>query len=132
MLILYDISFFPFQGVLFTFVGINYSENIKSSANSTHLSNHHDDKDDAEEDFPKRNSQTKNVGWSIWSEWATCSRTCDGGVTFQLRRCHSPHGCKGDAVRYKICNMQVSSCSHTPTGFMYFIYCYCIFFAGMS
>jgi hypothetical protein len=28
--------------------------------------------------------------------------------------------------------MQVSSCSHTPTGFMYFIYCYCIFFAGMS
>lgn len=45
-------------------------------------------------------------GWSTWSEWSTCSRTCDGGVTYQLRTCHAPQGCKGDTIRYKICNMQ--------------------------
>jgi hypothetical protein len=50
--------------------------------------------------------RAKNPGWSAWSEWSTCSRTCDGGVAYQLRRCHAPHGCKGEGVRYKICNMQ--------------------------
>lgn len=49
----------------------------------------------------------KNVGWSGWSDWSTCSRSCDGGIAHQLRRCHSPQGCKGEPVRYKICNMQV-------------------------
>lgn len=48
----------------------------------------------------------KKQGWSTWSEWSTCSRTCDGGVTYQLRTCHAQQGCKGDAIRYKICNMQ--------------------------
>ncbi|KAG8227581.1 hypothetical protein J437_LFUL000681 [Ladona fulva] len=47
------------------------------------------------------------LGWSPWSEWSTCSRSCDGGASFQLRRCNAPTGCRGgDAVRYKICNMQ--------------------------
>lgn len=59
--------------------------------------------------FQKR---AKAQGWSSWTEWSTCSRSCDGGVAYQLRRCHAPHGCKGDAVRYKICNMQVSSSIH--------------------
>ncbi|XP_033608182.1 protein madd-4 isoform X5 [Cryptotermes secundus] len=47
-----------------------------------------------------------DFGWSPWSDWSTCSRTCDGGASYQLRRCNSPSGCKGEAVRYKICNMQ--------------------------
>lgn len=51
--------------------------------------------------------RSKKMGWSTWSEWFTCSRTCDGGVTYQLRTCHSQQGCKGEAIRYKICNMQV-------------------------
>ncbi|KOB77865.1 hypothetical protein OBRU01_03339 [Operophtera brumata] len=46
-------------------------------------------------------------GWSQWSEWSLCSRTCDGGVSRQLRTCASPAGCRGEPVRYKICNMQV-------------------------
>ncbi|XP_046398762.1 ADAMTS-like protein 1 isoform X4 [Ischnura elegans] len=47
------------------------------------------------------------LGWSPWSEWSTCSRSCDGGASFQLRRCNAPTGCRGgDGVRYKICNMQ--------------------------
>ncbi|XP_061705546.1 protein madd-4 isoform X3 [Cydia pomonella] len=45
-------------------------------------------------------------GWSQWSEWSLCSRTCDGGVSRQLRTCSSPVGCRGEPVRYKICNMQ--------------------------
>ncbi|XP_072946588.1 protein madd-4 [Epargyreus clarus] len=45
-------------------------------------------------------------GWSQWSEWSLCSRTCDGGVSRQLRTCSSPAGCRGEPVRYKICNMQ--------------------------
>nr|XP_021208563.1 protein madd-4 isoform X1 [Bombyx mori] len=45
-------------------------------------------------------------GWSQWSDWSMCSRTCDGGVSRQLRTCSSPAGCRGEPVRYKICNMQ--------------------------
>ncbi|XP_053620196.1 protein madd-4-like isoform X4 [Plodia interpunctella] len=45
-------------------------------------------------------------GWSQWSDWSLCSRTCDGGVSRQLRSCSSPAGCRGEPVRYKICNMQ--------------------------
>ncbi|XP_059062707.1 protein madd-4 isoform X1 [Achroia grisella] len=45
-------------------------------------------------------------GWSQWSDWSLCSRTCDGGVSRQLRTCSSPSGCRGEPVRYKICNMQ--------------------------
>ncbi|XP_055685140.1 protein madd-4 isoform X4 [Lutzomyia longipalpis] len=48
----------------------------------------------------------RNQGWSTWSEWSMCSRSCDGGVAQQLRRCHSPQGCRGEPIRYKICNMQ--------------------------
>ncbi|XP_075215247.1 ADAMTS-like no long nerve cord [Lycorma delicatula] len=44
--------------------------------------------------------------WSNWSEWSPCSRTCDGGAAYQLRRCNAIAGCKGQAVRYRICNMQ--------------------------
>ncbi|XP_050540145.1 protein madd-4 isoform X2 [Daktulosphaira vitifoliae] len=44
--------------------------------------------------------------WSPWSEWSSCSRTCDGGAMYQLRRCNAIAGCKGHHVRYKICNME--------------------------
>lgn len=44
-------------------------------------------------------------GWTAWSEWSACSRSCDGGVSHQLRRCQLAK-CRGDRLRYKICNMQ--------------------------
>lgn len=44
-------------------------------------------------------------GWSSWGPWSACSRTCDGGVTIQTRRC-SRSGCVGDGTRSRICNMQ--------------------------
>lgn len=55
-----------------------------------------------------RQKRAKN-GWSGWSEWSTCSRSCDGGVAQQLRRCHAPDGCRGEPIRYRLCNMQVST-----------------------
>ncbi|XP_068083512.1 protein madd-4 [Anabrus simplex] len=55
----------------------------------------------------RRGSGSRSLqGWSPWSEWSTCSRSCDGGASYQLRRCNSPTGCDGESVRYKICNMQ--------------------------
>lgn len=60
--------------------------------------------DNVENELEKR---AKNSGWSNWSDWSTCSRSCDGGIASQLRRCHQAQGCRGEPVRYRICNMQV-------------------------
>ncbi|XP_067620933.1 protein madd-4-like isoform X2 [Eurosta solidaginis] len=49
---------------------------------------------------------SKDGQWSGWSDWSTCSRTCDGGIMQQIRRCYNTNGCKGESVRYRICNMQ--------------------------
>ncbi|XP_049312465.1 protein madd-4 isoform X4 [Bactrocera dorsalis] len=51
-------------------------------------------------------SGSKDGQWSGWSEWSTCSRTCDGGIMQQIRRCYNTNGCKGETIRYRICNMQ--------------------------
>ncbi|XP_025078114.1 ADAMTS-like protein 1 isoform X1 [Pomacea canaliculata] len=49
--------------------------------------------------------------WGEWSAWSECSRTCDGGATYQERKCirsfHSRQGCEGDRYRYDTCNTQV-------------------------
>ncbi|XP_022237944.1 ADAMTS-like protein 3, partial [Limulus polyphemus] len=54
----------------------------------------------------KQTEEPDGIGWSEWGDWSVCSRTCDGGVTSQLRRCVRKSGCKGEAVRFRICNMQ--------------------------
>ncbi|XP_069963184.1 ADAMTS-like protein 3 [Bactrocera oleae] len=64
----------------------------KRAKSSSSISSSSDSKDDGQ--------------WSGWSEWSTCSRTCDGGIMQQIRRCYNTNGCKGDSVRYSICNMQ--------------------------
>ncbi|CAH0552032.1 unnamed protein product [Brassicogethes aeneus] len=48
---------------------------------------------------------SRSGGWSKWSEWSPCSRSCDGGVSKQIRSCKTS-SCRGEHVRYKICNMQ--------------------------
>ncbi|XP_059474389.1 protein madd-4 isoform X5 [Neocloeon triangulifer] len=58
---------------------------------------------------PGHKRHNARPGWAAWSEWSTCSRTCDGGASYQLRRCTAPPGCRGEPVRYRICNMQPCS-----------------------
>ena len=106
------IFIFP-QGVLFTFINTNNSNSDVSKTRSSSLSlssatfHHEENKESEDDEMQRRGGSGKSaLGWSAWSDFSTCSRTCDGGVAFQLRRCHSPHGCKGEPVRYKICNMQ--------------------------
>ncbi|XP_021365670.1 ADAMTS-like protein 1 isoform X2 [Mizuhopecten yessoensis] len=50
--------------------------------------------------------------WSTWSQWSECSRSCDGGLTNQRRRCLGDRfRCRGPDVKYKLCNAQ--ACSFT-------------------
>ncbi|CAH0391394.1 unnamed protein product, partial [Bemisia tabaci] len=64
-------------------------------SNANNSTSSYTDSDDQQED-----------AWSSWSDWSPCSRTCDGGASYQLRRCNSLTGCEGEPVRYRICNMQ--------------------------
>lgn len=45
-------------------------------------------------------------GWSEWGEWSPCTKSCNGGVTYRLRKCNRRTGCGGDSIVYKICRMQ--------------------------
>ncbi|CAL1528734.1 unnamed protein product [Lymnaea stagnalis] len=51
---------------------------------------------------------TEGNHWSEWSSWSECSRTCDGGATYQERKCvrspDSKDGCEGERFRYSTCN----------------------------
>ncbi|XP_069138361.1 protein madd-4-like isoform X1 [Argopecten irradians] len=45
--------------------------------------------------------------WSAWSQWSHCSRSCDGGLANQIRRCLGDRfRCRGPDVKYKLCNTQ--------------------------
>uniref|UniRef100_A0A3B3ZM05 Peptidase M12B domain-containing protein n=1 Tax=Periophthalmus magnuspinnatus TaxID=409849 RepID=A0A3B3ZM05_9GOBI len=49
-------------------------------------------------------------GWSSWSEWSSCTRTCGSGVQSAHRDCTSPlpkhrgKYCLGERRRYRLCN----------------------------
>ena len=50
-------------------------------------------------------------GWSSWSRWGDCTRTCGGGVSFRTRRCDNPRPsyggkpCPGISEEYQLCNI---------------------------
>ncbi|GFO13582.1 A disintegrin and metalloproteinase with thrombospondin motifs 16 [Plakobranchus ocellatus] len=51
--------------------------------------------------------------WGEWSAWSECSRTCDGGATYQERKCldsyarsRSKASCDGERFRYNTCNIE--------------------------
>ncbi|KAG2464653.1 ATS6 metalloproteinase, partial [Polypterus senegalus] len=50
-------------------------------------------------------------GWSLWSPWGECSRTCGGGVSSSTRHCDSPRPtiggkyCLGERKRFRSCNI---------------------------
>ncbi|CAD7087043.1 unnamed protein product [Hermetia illucens] len=53
-----------------------------------------------------------NGGWGNWSDWSTCSRSCGGGISMQLRECNNPSPanggtfCIGERKRYVVCNTE--------------------------
>ncbi|CAI4228533.1 unnamed protein product [Auanema sp. JU1783] len=49
-------------------------------------------------------SLAQALGWAGWSSWTSCSRSCGGGVSQQLRRCLDEK-CSGHSVRYRVCNV---------------------------
>jgi len=57
-----------------------------------------------------------NGGWGHFSPWPSCSKSCDGGVSVQTRKCDSPRpafggkACVGSAKNTKPCNAHVCNC----------------------
>ncbi|XP_019747547.1 A disintegrin and metalloproteinase with thrombospondin motifs 2-like [Hippocampus comes] len=51
-------------------------------------------------------------GWSSWSAYTDCSRTCGGGVRIRSRNCDSPppanggRTCFGNSFEFQLCNQQ--------------------------
>ncbi|KAK3592726.1 hypothetical protein CHS0354_007728 [Potamilus streckersoni] len=47
--------------------------------------------------------------WGPWSEWSTCSKTCDTGAQQRIRICQQPvsggRSCLGDATQVKRCSL---------------------------
>lgn len=49
-------------------------------------------------------------GWSEWSQWTTCSRTCGNGRRKRKRECNNPKPhtgrfCQGKMVESELCNL---------------------------
>lgn len=54
-----------------------------------------------------------NGGWSQWSDWSNCSRTCGSGYQRQSRECNSPepaHGGEYCKVENEIENLKYKYC----------------------
>ncbi|XP_033639593.1 uncharacterized protein LOC117300041 isoform X3 [Asterias rubens] len=67
-----------------------------------------------------------NGGFSVWSPWTACSKSCEGGQTIRTRNCNTPtpknNGamCSGFSKETKTCNTQ--PCGSTcPAGKVYSI-----------
>ncbi|KAF8795679.1 ADAMTS-like protein 3 like protein [Argiope bruennichi] len=65
-----------------------------------------DDEDVGSEESNELHFNSRDQGWSEWSAWSSCSRSCNGGVSYQIRKCERKSGCEGESTKYKICNMQ--------------------------
>ena len=51
-------------------------------------------------------------GWSAWSTWGDCSRSCGTGARFRTRQCDNPRPayggapCIGEKEEFKFCNIE--------------------------
>ncbi|XP_048581714.1 uncharacterized protein LOC5511228 isoform X2 [Nematostella vectensis] len=74
--------------------------------NCTHLG------PDVQEDDCNTRPCARPGGWSSWSLWSSCSRSCGNGVVKRVRSCNFPapsYGgadCPGDAEEIKACKLQ--------------------------
>ena len=52
------------------------------------------------------------IGWSAWSTWGDCSRSCGTGARFRTRQCDNPRPayggapCIGEREEFKFCNIE--------------------------
>ncbi|KAJ8962090.1 hypothetical protein NQ318_018044 [Aromia moschata] len=69
-------------------------------------------------------------GWSDWSPWGACSRTCGMGAQFKSRECNNPEPsyggkyCVGNREEWRLCNqnpcpeplvdLRAQQCQHLP------------------
>ena len=45
-------------------------------------------------------------GWTSWSDWSGCSRSCDAGLQQRVRRCQDGRrSCDGDSTNIRFCNV---------------------------
>ncbi|XP_071177516.1 ectin-like [Mytilus edulis] len=53
-----------------------------------------------------------NGGWSLWSEWSTCTFSCGGGLQQRSRGCNNPPPrdgafyCVGVSIENQVCNRE--------------------------
>ena len=51
-------------------------------------------------------------GWSLWTNWAPCSKTCSNGTRFRTRQCNNPRPtyggliCQGSRSEHENCNLK--------------------------
>ncbi|XP_038666358.1 SCO-spondin [Scyliorhinus canicula] len=63
-----------------------------------------------------------NGGWSSWSPWSTCDRSCGGGKSLRMRSCTDPppknggRHCPGERFEVTICNVQPCDADGCPAG----------------
>ena len=57
-------------------------------------------------------------GFSTWSDWSLCDKTCGGGTRFKSRHCDSPppqnegNECVGEKFTQEECNVQFCPCKN--------------------
>ncbi|KAG7159640.1 A disintegrin and metalloproteinase with thrombospondin motifs 14-like 2, partial [Homarus americanus] len=67
--------------------------------------------EDTDGESPVRHNP-QDGGWSTWSQWGPCSRTCGTGVAFRTRACDHPppawggRRCRGKREEWKVCGVE--------------------------
>ncbi|KAJ6656117.1 hypothetical protein lerEdw1_004168 [Lerista edwardsae] len=60
-----------------------------------------------------KSPEAVNGGWSLWSSWSYCTRTCGAGIQTAERQCSNPEPqfggkyCTGERKRYRMCNVKL-------------------------
>ncbi|XP_078591867.1 SCO-spondin-like [Branchiostoma floridae x Branchiostoma japonicum] len=47
------------------------------------------------------------VGWSAWTNWTSCTATCENGLQYRYRECPEGESCDGDAMEETVCYARI-------------------------